>query len=190
MHNRTDILRAVQQHPFGLSEEKLLDAYHGVQDDVRHLVQSGQIYHLSSSTAAASKAKASSTSPSTDPPPSTSTPSPASLRKDAYSILFPRLRHLELPMDSALVQGWHAVSVPYNAADLDDVLVRAGLMSERQMKAAHLAKSALAKLEIKTKRKKDSGGVARKRYRQNLTNTHLVHQQGYQWLKQQTQSKK
>ena len=181
----------MQQHPFGLSEEKLLDAYHGVQDDIRYFVEGGQIYHLSSSTAATSRAKSCSASSSADPPPPTAAPSPASLRKDSYSLLFPRLRHLEVPMDPALVHAWHTVSVPYNAADLDDVLVRAGLMSERQMKAAHLAKSALAKLEIKQKRKRKEGsGSARKRYRQNLTNTHLVNQQGYQWLKQQQSGKK
>ena len=190
MHSRADILQKVQQHPFGLSEERLLDAYHGVQDDIQHLVQNGQILHLSSSTASSSssssqpprpRSPSASSNPSPTPPaPATST---ASLRKDAYSILFPRHRQWEVAMDPALVSAWRAVVVPYNPADLDDVLLSAGLMSERQMKAAHLAKSALAKLEIK-KRKKDSAAGKRKRYRQHLTNTHLLQQDGYQWLKQ------
>ena len=181
MHNRADILRTVQRHPFGLAEAQLLDAYHGVQDDVHHLVQTGQIYHLRSADSRAPKSK--SPTASTEPP--APAPSPAAARKDDYSLLFPRHRALEVAMDPALVAAWHAVAVPYNAADLDDVLVRAGLMSERQMKAAHLAKSALAKLEIKTKRKKEGGAGKRKRYRQTLTNTHLLDTQGYQWLKQQ-----
>jgi len=90
-------------------------------------------------------------------------------------------------MDAALVAAWHSITIPYNPSDVDELLVKSGLMTERAMKAAHLLKSQLAKADIKRKRKKEATGSdgRSRRYRQRLTNTHLLETAGYQWLKPQ-----
>ena len=185
--NRSDIKVKVGQHPFGISEELFLDAYEGVANDIRELVASGEIYQLTSQqTAAKAAAIAAAAAAASASPAATAArlAQPAALRKDSYSLLFPRRRQYEVAMSPALVSAWHATSVPSNPADLDELLVRHGLMTAAQAKAAVLAQSALAKLEIKRK-KKLASLPQRKRYRQqHLTNTHLIGEKGYDFLKQ------
>ena len=182
VRNKRDVLVKVGQHSFGISEAQFSDAYPSVKDDIRQLVADGELYQLSSpqtqTKAAAVAAAASSASPAARPAQPT-----ASLRKDHYSLLFPRRRQYEVAMSPALVSAWHATSVPSNPADLDELLVRHGLMTAAQAKAALLAQSALAKLEIK-RRKKLASLPQRKRYRQqHLTNTHLIGEKGFDFLK-------
>ena len=178
---RKDVLVKVGQHPFGIAEEHFMDAYPGVDSDIRELVAGGDIYQLTSqqtAKAAAAAAAAAASSLATAP-----LPAARALQKDRYSILYPRRRQYEVGMSSALVSAWHATTVPSNPADLDELLVRHGLMTAAQAKAAVLAQSALAKLEIKRK-KKLASLPQRKRYRQqHLTNTHLIGEKGYDFLK-------
>ena len=187
--SKRDVLHRVGQHPFGISEAQFEDAYHGVLNDIRELVADGDIYQLTSqqtAVKAAAALAASAAAQSAASPAATAKASQPALRKDAYSLLFPRRRQYEVVMSAPLVRAWHATSVPSNPADLDELLVRHGLMTAAQAKAAVLAQSALAKLEIKRK-KKLASLPQRKRYRQqHLTNTHLIGQTGFDFLKQST----
>ena len=184
--DRRDIVLKVQQHPFGISELLFEDAYIGVEIDLKQVVAEGDILQLSSQQTAAAKqavtatpAAAAAAAGSAARPAQTSTQ-----KKDSYSLLFPRRRQYEVAMSPALVSAWQSCSVPSNPADLDELLVRHGLMTAAQARAALLAQSALATLEIKRK-KKLASLPQRKRYRQqHLTNTHLVGEKGYDFLKQ------
>jgi len=190
VRDRRDVVMKVGQHPFGISEEQFVDAYHGVQSDIRELVANGDIYQLTSQQTAAKAAAIAAAAAASSASPAAAAARPAQstapLRKDSYSFLYPRRRQYEVAMSPALVTAWHATTVPSNPADLDELLVRHGLMTAAQAKAAVLAQSALAKLEIKRK-KKLASLPQRKRYRQqHLTNTHLIGEKGYDFLKQST----
>ena len=187
VNNKRDVALKVQQHPFGISEQQFEDAYIGVESDLKQLVADGDIYQLSSqqTAAAAKQSNANATTATAATAAAAARPvQPSAQKKDSYSLLFPRRRQYEVSMSPALVSAWQSCSVPSNPADLDELLVRHGLMTAAQAKAAVLAQSALAKLEIKRK-KKLASLPQRKRYRQqHLTNTHLVGEKGYDFLKQ------
>lgn len=173
-----DILAKVHVHPFGLNESLLADAYHGVQQDIDRLVEQQQIYRIRPAPPAQSN-QSNDNSGSAPPQP------PQRGRRQTYSILFPRRRAFEIPMDPAIVQLWRDVQVPANPAELDEQLIAHNLISGKQLKAAHSQKKSRMAQRIATKRKKsDAANLQRKRHRMNLTNTHLLNKDEYSWLKQ------
>lgn len=183
VRSRADILSKVNTHSLGIAEELFLDAYHGVEADIDTFVKQQELFRLRPSNNNNTDNQKNNDTNIPAASSSSASTSTAPKRKDAYSILLPRRRQLEVQMTPALQQLWHNVSVPVNPVDLDSLLLQHNLMSAKQMKRAQLAASAAARGELKRKKKgSNNNNQQRKRYRQHLTNTHLINQQGYSWL--------
>src|SRR5207249_4872647 len=93
------LLKHIEKYEYGISEQALLDAYNGVEKDIQHYVEEGDIYKIYNDE-----------------------------KKKDLSQLFFRHKGLEIQIEPELKRLWHSIRMPSSQIELEETLLQSGHM--------------------------------------------------------------